>query len=82
MKTAVSLPDDLFEKVEELAEELHLSRSRIFAEAVRDYITKQKNEEILRTLNQVYSEAETEAEKTVRRRSKRLYARTLKAEKQ
>mgnify|MGYP001243135858 CR=1 FL=1 len=81
MKTAVSLPDDLFEKVEELAEELHLSRSRIFAEAVRDYIAKQKNEEILRTLNQVYSEAETEEEKTVRKKNKKRYARTLKAEK-
>ena len=81
MKTAVSLPDDLFEKVEELAEELHLSRSRIFAEAVQDYIAKRKNEEILRTLNTVYSEAETEAEKTLRKYSKKRYARTLKAEK-
>ena len=81
MKTAVSLPDDLFEKVDQLAEELHLSRSRIFAEAVRDYIAKQKNEEILRTLNQVYSEAETEEEKTVRKKNKKRYARTLKAEK-
>ena len=81
MKTAISLPDDLFEKVEQLAEELHLPRSRIFTEAVRDYIDRQRNQKILRALNRVYSEADTEQETTLRKQSKKHYARRLKAEK-
>jgi len=81
MKTAISVPDDLFEKVEELSEELHLSRSRIFTEAVRDFISRRKNEKILQALNRVYSEAETEQETTLRKQSKKHYARKLKAEK-
>ncbi|MBI5197535.1 MAG: ribbon-helix-helix protein, CopG family [Nitrospirae bacterium] len=81
MKTAISLPDDLFEMVEELSEELHLSRSRIFSDAVRDYIAKRRSEEILRQLNEVYSEAETEEDKTTRKQAKKHYARSLKAEK-
>ena len=81
MKTAVSLPDDLFEKVEQLAEELHLSRSRIFTEAVRDYIDRRRDLKIFRALNRAYSEAEAEQETTLRKQSKKRYARRLKAEK-
>ncbi|MBI4715073.1 MAG: ribbon-helix-helix protein, CopG family [Nitrospirae bacterium] len=81
MKTAISIPDDLYEMVEELSEKLHLSRSRIFSEAVRDYLAKRRNEEILRQINVVYSEAETEEDKTIRKHAKKRYTRTLKAEK-
>ena len=81
MKTAISLPDDLFEEVEQLAEELHLSRSRIFTEAVRDYIDRRRDLKIFRALNRAYSEAETEQETTLRKQSKKRYARRLKAEK-
>ncbi len=81
MKTAISVPDDLFEKVEELSEELHLSRSRIFTEAVKDYIARRKNEKLLQALNQAYSEPETDEETTIRRQSKKYYARKMKADK-
>ena len=33
MKTAISIPDELFNKVDELASELHLSRSQVFTDA-------------------------------------------------
>lgn len=78
MKTAISLPDELFEKVEQLAEELRLSRSRIFTEAVRDYIARRRDEEILQALNRVYSETETKEEKTLRKQSKKHYARSTR----
>jgi len=81
MKTAISLPDDLFEKVDQLAKDLHLSRSRIFTEAVRDYLARREGEKILRALNGVYSDAETEEETRLRRQRKKHYARTVKAEK-
>lgn len=81
MKTAISIPDDLFKSVEELASALHLSRSQIFSEAVRNYIEKMRNEKILKTLNKVYSEVETEAETKLRKFRKKHYAKSLKTEK-
>ena len=79
MKTAIYLPDELFEKVDHLAEELNVSRSRIFAEAILDYIEKLKNEEILKSINRIYSEGETKEEILVREQGKKRYARRVKA---
>lgn len=81
MKTAISIPDDLFKTVEELAAELHLSRSQVFADAVRDYINRRRNKIILEAINKVYSDTETEQETELRKQSKKHYAKSLKAEK-
>ena len=81
MKIAISLPDDLFKTVEELAAELHLSRSQVFADAVRDYIERRRNAILLEAINKVYSDTETEQETELRKQSKKHYAKSLKAEK-
>lgn len=75
MKTAISIPDDLFLTVEEMAKKLNVSRSRFFAEAVRDYIAKQNNRELFKTLNKVYSEIDTKQEVKLRKRSKKYYSK-------
>ena len=81
MKTAISIPDDLFKTVEELAEELHLSRSQVFAEAVKAYSEKQRNKRILEAINKAYAAPENKAETKVRRLSIERYAKSLKTEK-
>jgi metal-responsive CopG/Arc/MetJ family transcriptional regulator len=81
MKTAISIPDDLFKTVEEIAEELHLSRSQVFADAVRGYIEKQRNKQILDAINKAYASPETKKETKARRLSIERHARSLKAEK-
>ncbi len=55
MKTAISLPDDVFRKAEKLARRLRLSRSRLYAEALREYIARRDEREITRRLNAVYA---------------------------
>ena len=40
MKTAISIPDDLFRAIEECARRLKLSRSRFFATAAREYLVR------------------------------------------
>jgi len=42
MKTAISLPDDLFEAVDAKARALKISRSALFAEAAREFIAKRE----------------------------------------
>jgi len=81
MKTAISIPDELFNKVDELAAELHLSRSQIFTEAVMEYLKRQQNMKILDAINKVYSEDDTEEEERLREEGKKHYAGLLKDEK-
>jgi antitoxin MazE6 len=42
MKTAISLPDDLFHEVEACSRRLKVSRSRVFAVAAREYLARQQ----------------------------------------
>lgn len=55
MKTAISLPDEVFESADELAERLGLSRSELYARAVAEYVAKHRNEDVTARLNEVYA---------------------------
>ncbi len=81
MKTAISLPNKIFEEVEKFSKEHQYSRSEVFAMAVKEFLEKKKTEEVLKVLNEVYSEAETPEEITVRERGKRYFAKKILKEK-
>ena len=55
MKTAVSLPDDLFEAADALARKQGLTRSRLFATAVADYVARHRSSRVTERLNEVYA---------------------------
>jgi len=55
MKTAVSIPDALFEKSEHLAANLGISRSQLYARAVRLFVERHDTEAITNQLNEVYA---------------------------
>jgi metal-responsive CopG/Arc/MetJ family transcriptional regulator len=55
MKTAVSLPDDLFRKAEATARRLHVSRSELYAKAIAAFLEGQRGNAITERLNDVYS---------------------------
>ena len=56
IKTAISIEKPLFEEVETLAKELKISRSRIFALAVRDFIQQHRNQKLLEAINRAYED--------------------------
>jgi metal-responsive CopG/Arc/MetJ family transcriptional regulator len=56
MKTAISLPDPVFEEAESLAQQLGLSRSQLYTKALQAYLRKYNRDRILEKLNQVYSQ--------------------------
>ena len=56
MKTAISLPDDLFESADALAERLGLSRSELYATAVAEYLAKHRDEDVTGRLNDVFAD--------------------------
>lgn len=54
MKTAISIPDPLFESAERLARRLGISRSVLFQRAVQAYLEIHKGEGVTEALNEVY----------------------------
>lgn len=56
MKTAISLPDEVFEAAEELAGELGMSRSQLYAQAVAEYVAQRRDDQVTAKLNEVYGE--------------------------
>ncbi len=60
MKTAISLPDSVFEEAEALSAKLGLSRSELYTKALKAYLHKYNRNRILNKLKQVYSEESSE----------------------
>ena len=56
MKTAVSIPDDIFERAERLASQERRSRSDVYAAALDEYLARHAREEITYTMNRVCDE--------------------------
>jgi predicted transcriptional regulator len=53
MKTAVSIPDELFRQADELARRLGKSRSEVYREALADYVARREPGAVTRALNEV-----------------------------
>jgi metal-responsive CopG/Arc/MetJ family transcriptional regulator len=62
MKTAVSIPDDVFEGAERLAHRTNKSRSQLFSEAVREYIARHAPEEVTEAMDRVCADVDPGAD--------------------
>jgi metal-responsive CopG/Arc/MetJ family transcriptional regulator len=56
MKTAVSIPDDVFEGAERLARRTKKSRSRLFSDALKEYVARHAPEEVTEAMDRVCAE--------------------------
>ena len=54
MKTAISLPDRIYFEAEKTAQDLGISRSALYLNALADYLKKNNRENITQKLNEVY----------------------------
>jgi hypothetical protein len=63
MKTAISINDGLLRDADKTARLMGLSRSRLFALAMADFLERQRGEQMLRRLNEVYAHDAEPAEK-------------------
>ena len=52
MKTAVSIPDDVFEGAERLARRTKRSRSRLFSDALKEYLARHAPDKVTEAMNQ------------------------------
>jgi len=53
MKTAVSIPDEIFRRAEHLARRTKRSRSRLFSDALQEYLARHSPDEITEAMNKV-----------------------------
>ena len=53
MKTAVSIPDDIFERAERLARRNRRTRSEVYAAALDEYVARHAPDEVTDTMNRV-----------------------------
>lgn len=56
MKTAISIPDELFESADALADQMGIPRSRLYAAAVAEYLAKHRDRDVTSRLNEVYAD--------------------------
>jgi len=61
MKTAISLPDPLFQAAERLAKRRKVSRSALYTTAIAEYVAVHQGEGVTERLNEVYGNAEKES---------------------
>jgi metal-responsive CopG/Arc/MetJ family transcriptional regulator len=78
MKTAISIDDGLLQEADETARLMGLSRSRLFALAVDDFLRRQRKEQMLQRLNEVYGNAAAPRQKSLLKEMKAKIRTTLK----
>ena len=78
MKTAISIDDGLLQEADETARRMGLSRSRLFALAVGDFLQRQRREQMLVRLNEVYANGVEPAERRLLKGIKAKVRRTVK----
>ena len=67
MKTAISIPDGLFEAAELAAKRLGMSRSRLYAMAVAEYLEQHAKDGVREKLDEVYADRSSELDPVLER---------------
>ena len=72
MKTAVSIPDEVFEKVERLARRARRSRSEVFSAALKEYVARHAPDEVTEAMNRVCEQVGDQQDAFVAAASRRV----------
>lgn len=78
MKTAISMDDSLLHEADETARLMGLSRSRLFAVAIGDFLERRQQDQMLLRLNEVYAKGVEPAAKRLLKGIKAKAGATIK----
>jgi hypothetical protein len=67
MKVAISLPDPVFQAAEQLARRQHKPRSRLYAEAIAEYVDAHDSSDVTKRLNAVYGAEDSSLDEGLQR---------------
>jgi metal-responsive CopG/Arc/MetJ family transcriptional regulator len=76
MKTAVSIPDDLFEGAERLARRTNRSRSRLFSDALKEYLARHTPDKVTEAMNSTLAQIGEEQDSFVSSTAHRVLERS------
>jgi len=76
MKTAVSIPDDLFEGAERLARRTKKSRSRLFRDALKEYLARHTPDQVTEAMNNALAELGATDDRFVSSSAQRILERS------
>ena len=68
MKVAVSIPEDIFASAETLGKRLRVSRSRLYAIGLAEFLARHRGLKVTERLNAVYGAEESRLDEPLRRR--------------
>jgi metal-responsive CopG/Arc/MetJ family transcriptional regulator len=80
VKTAISLEGDLLREAQALARRMNVSRSRLFATAMEEFLERRRNRELLRAINAAHGRVEEPAEARLRGARQRHHREALRGE--
>jgi metal-responsive CopG/Arc/MetJ family transcriptional regulator len=75
MKVALSIPDELFESAETVGKRLGVSRSRLYATALAEYLAKHRGRKTTDRLNAVYADQPARLDPALRRAQSKTIGR-------
>ena len=81
VKTAISLDENLFQQVNKMAHDLHISRSHFFTLAARDFLRRQESKVLLEQLNEAYPDSPDDEEIAVANAMRRKHRKTASGDK-
>ncbi len=65
MKTAISVPDNIFRDAERYAKSHGVSRSKLYSKALAQFLEEKSGEEITKKLDEIYSQQPSALNKRV-----------------
>ncbi len=71
MKTAISIPDHVYAEAERLSRRLKKSRSKVYTEAVTEYLARHDPEDVTEAKNKVCDAVDTRPDPAVSAAAKR-----------
>jgi hypothetical protein len=76
MKTAVSIPDDVFQEAEALAHRAKRSRSDLYARALSEYVARHAPDRVTEAMDRVLDDLNERQDKFSQRAARRTLERT------
>lgn len=76
MKTAVSIPDEVFEEAERLARRTKRSRSEVYARALAEYVARHEPDRVTEAMDRALAEIEESPDRFARTASRRVLRRS------
>jgi metal-responsive CopG/Arc/MetJ family transcriptional regulator len=76
MKTAVSIPDEIFREAERLARRTKRSRSRLFSDALKEYLIRWNPDKITQAMDAAVEEIGEKNDEFVSKSARRILERS------